>query len=248
MKFGTKALAGAMACALGMVALPAAAAETIDQSALVGPVPVAPQAGRILFRLGMGSFIGQTVTAGATGLLTRVDVQGFLFNQPNLSGFLTLGLFGGDVTFGAPLIGEVSKNLVFEVPTTASINAPGVVTSFDVASLGYQVTAGRMYSFGFTLTSVPRTTVGFVLGNGSRPDPQAPPVFEYNDYAGGFAVVSNNGGPLNPLFDRDLGFRTFVDTAVGGAVPEPQAWAFLIVGFGGIGMAMRRRRQRLAIA
>jgi hypothetical protein len=37
----------------------------------------------------------------------------------------------------------------------------------------------------------------------------------------------------------------FKDGAFGGAVPEPQAWALMILGFGGVG-AMARRRARLA--
>ena len=30
----------------------------------------------------------------------------------------------------------------------------------------------------------------------------------------------------------------------GGAVPEPATWAMMLLGFGGIGMAMRRRRKK----
>ena len=39
------------------------------------------------------------------------------------------------------------------------------------------------------------------------------------------------------------GLRIFAtDAAVTGAVPEPATWAMMLLGFGGIGMAMRRRR------
>ena len=34
----------------------------------------------------------------------------------------------------------------------------------------------------------------------------------------------------------------------GGAVPEPASWAMMIVGFGGVGAAMRRRRTLTAAA
>ena len=35
----------------------------------------------------------------------------------------------------------------------------------------------------------------------------------------------------------DITFST-----LGGGVPEPASWALMLVGFGGLGMAMRRRR------
>jgi hypothetical protein len=37
-------------------------------------------------------------------------------------------------------------------------------------------------------------------------------------------------------------------TTSGGAVPEPAAWTMMIVGFGGIGAVMRRRRSQPALA
>ena len=38
----------------------------------------------------------------------------------------------------------------------------------------------------------------------------------------------------------------FTPAAIGGAVPEPAAWTMMIVGFGGIGCAMRRRLKQSA--
>lgn len=246
-------LAGMIACAVAMIATPVAAAEVLDQSALAGPLPVAPQAGRILTRAGYISpttnnvLIGQTVTAGASGLLTRIEVQSFVFPQPNLTGALVLALFDGDVANGGTLVGESVKAL-FEVPTSALLNVPGVLTSFDVSGFGYQVTAGQRFSFGFAVDSSPQTAVGFILGNGSRPDPNAPPVFDYINYAGGTALTSVNFGPVTALTNRDIGFQTFVDTDLVAGVPEPGTWAILILGMAGVGGAMRRQRRRIACA
>ena len=36
--------------------------------------------------------------------------------------------------------------------------------------------------------------------------------------------------------------------AVAGAVPEPATWAMMILGFGGVGATLRRRRQMFAAA
>lgn len=44
---------------------------------------------------------------------------------------------------------------------------------------------------------------------------------------------------INPFFGN--GNLTISPAAVAGAVPEPATWAMMLIGFGGIGFAMRRR-------
>ena len=46
--------------------------------------------------------------------------------------------------------------------------------------------------------------------------------------------------------NQGLGGITF--TRIGGAIPEPETWAFMLLGFGAIGLAFRRRGQLLAAA
>lgn len=57
-----------------------------------------------------------------------------------------------------------------------------------------------------------------------------------------FNFGTSSGDNIGPLLDN---VRLDVTP---GAVPEPSTWAFMLVGFGAIGMAMRRRRPQLAIA
>jgi hypothetical protein len=38
------------------------------------------------------------------------------------------------------------------------------------------------------------------------------------------------------------------DNNPGGEVPEPATWAMMILGFGGVGGLMRRRRETMALA
>jgi hypothetical protein len=85
-------------------------------------------------------------------------------------------------------------------------------------------------------------------------------VFSFGSiYSGGMfsGIISNNGGMLS---GRELSFSmqscspgqpgvgcqvTFGSTplfAVSGGVPEPASWALMLIGFGAIGSAMRRRR------
>ena len=43
-------------------------------------------------------------------------------------------------------------------------------------------------------------------------------------------------------------FTTPEGITLGGGVPEPASWALMLVGFGGLGAALRHRRRRLAVA
>ncbi|MBB3348836.1 PEPxxWA-CTERM sorting domain-containing protein [Sphingomonas sp. BK069] len=58
-----------------------------------------------------------------------------------------------------------------------------------------------------------------------------------------------NGGPaiIGAVFKSDTNSFEFDNLATGGpAVPEPATWGMMILGFGAIGAAMRRRRERNA--
>lgn len=91
-----------------------------------------------------------------------------------------------------------------------------------------------------------------------------------NDFSGGFTGCCAGSGPLPPSnltsssfsftgFDYSFNFRnphdsfspyifftskaSYTDDLTSG-VPEPSTWAMMVLGFGGIGFAMRRRRVR----
>lgn len=66
----------------------------------------------------------------------------------------------------------------------------------------------------------------------------------YNSAANGFASGTTYTFDLDNYFGRQsdsFSHVTVWDSA--GGVPEPATWAMMLVGFGGIGMAMRRRRR-----
>ena len=51
----------------------------------------------------------------------------------------------------------------------------------------------------------------------------------------------------NPFFPDSN--STLTISAIGGAVPEPAAWALFVLGFGALGFAMRRdRRARASVS
>jgi hypothetical protein len=57
--------------------------------------------------------------------------------------------------------------------------------------------------------------------------------------------VQNPGTAFNPgAYEAGA----YADIAIGNAVPEPATWAMMLVGFGGLGAAMRSRRKQIVTA
>lgn len=67
------------------------------------------------------------------------------------------------------------------------------------------------------------------------------------DYGDGAAFYIYNH-PLNPFPGAGTLETWVIRDGLGGAVPEPSAWALLIIGFGMVGAGMRQRRAISAFA
>jgi hypothetical protein len=72
---------------------------------------------------------------------------------------------------------------------------------------------------------------------------------------GGSQYSGSNNGRLSFVFDKRVSSidlysdtNSFEISNVGAAVPEPTTWAMMLLGFGGIGALLRRRRQDAAFA
>ena len=94
---------------------------------------------------------------------------------------------------------------------------------------------------------VTNTQTSFFSGlAGRNPDGRAHAAVESNYGAPGTTLVSFEDLLNGPFTYNDLSFSFSGTTA--GAVPEPETWAMMILGLGGVGAAMRVRRRRVAFA
>ena len=123
-----------------------------------------------------------------------------------------------------------------------ALGVPGAVKATDlfwrqIVGRGYDGTSG-ISSGGYNLRSLSAwgdllggSVLGIGVGNGGCP--------------GNCSTFSAFADNLSLTTDTSTYGYDFGTAAVTGAVPEPATWAMLLVGFGGIGFAMRRRKSKV---
>jgi hypothetical protein len=245
---------GALASVALLSALPASAAVVIDQDALV---PTPPVLGRVAAIIGdrapppgstnpplVNALVGQTVTAGVTGTLDAIELQGPFWNsgQFGFANAFRFSLYSGNLAAGGTFVESIDV-LVGSVLAQSSLNTAATFY-VDMSPLAYFVNAGDVFSFSVELLgrgAFGLVTIGNVAGT------NAAPIFQYNQYAGGGAYYSNNGSAFGAMA-WDVGFRTYVDEAAIPAVPESSTWMMMIAGFGLAGLGLRVRRRETATA
>ena len=220
----------------------------LDQDTLIQPVSgagtqiVSPMRRLIGGQLRDFRYV-QTVTAGQTGILSGIELQGYKgFNQP--ADTLRLTLIDGDYAAGArTTVGSRDLNAAQAPAFLASRNLEAFV-NFDTSAFAYRVATGQMFSILVELVPLNQTgsfsfTIANTFGQVQNPDGSFRTVTEGANYGrGGLYQLSATGAPFT--LQHDIGFRSYVDVA---AVPEPATWAMLILGFGLTGAALRGRRE-----
>jgi hypothetical protein len=178
----------------------------------------------------------QSFTVGQTGVLTGIDV--FVAQEipeGQNAGGLELGLFSlvsGEVPAGAdPLAtATIDKAVIPDI----SVDPPDVFsfTPFfvDLSSANVAVTAGDMLAF--SLTRIVEGDIYFA---------QSVTPGSYED---GIRLSLSPDGDLVPLFNVDLTFRTYVDTAGGVTPPEviplPAGFPLMLAAIGAFAVIRRR--------
>jgi hypothetical protein len=215
-----------------LAALACAAMASAAQAEVVLDQANIPEAGLIPFgNVGSGfspgqGGLGQSFTAGLDGRFARIDV--FVLDSPfsEPAGGLTFVLedSAGTQLFTTHIdYADVPEFDFFVVGFDQ-------ILQIDLSGANVLATAGQSYRMFMTPDA------------GSD---QFGPSWSYMapdhlTYDGGSAVHRTQYGDF-ALPAIDYGFRTYV-----AAVPEPGAWALMILGFGAAGAAVRRRRVRTA--
>jgi hypothetical protein len=112
------------------------------------------------------------------------------------------------------------------------LNLSALITRWNVADLGHKRAGiqGAIWEI-----ENPTITV-----NGS--DLVNEYITHYKNHAAGDPLSADQ---IHSVFANDFGHQAF---AYAGGIPEPATWTMMIMGFGGIGAVLRRRRQAVALA
>jgi hypothetical protein len=240
------ALTGA-AAALGLVAIAAPARAVTYTATYTGVVSDVSYAGAFTGLFGAGAD-GATFTAVFTWNGDD-PIPGFQVDDPGVSSQYYSYSMTGTITFG---------------DFSASFQDPGVGDThygIGLVAQGYDADLGEVLRQQAVLTEadwsnhIDDTQLSLASGLGAAAswDWRTPGVYDLTGHtAGGYlGFISHDLNPLthrpvtNDRAEAQLTLTSLVITAGGpvSAAPEPAAWALMIVGFGGMGAALRTRRR-----
>ncbi|MFS0772108.1 PEPxxWA-CTERM sorting domain-containing protein [Sphingomonas sp. 1P08PE] len=168
------------------------------------------------------------VAAAALALTAQVASAATTFSF-SFSGTTTAGALSGSGTFGAELVDGSST--VYEIKTAEGALALGGVsrTIKDLGFLTDPVSGDETGNF-ITVDDAGASLLSLVL------------TFNNNSEFAAFALGDIAAGFLN---QQEFEGTAQFDVA---AVPEPSTWAMMLLGFGAVGVALRRRRMSVALA
>jgi hypothetical protein len=171
------------------------------------------------------SWIGQSFTPTTSGTLDRLDLQIAVNGSADLR-----------VSFGSGESIDGSFTELYTADFAGSLLPLNGATLFsiDLSAEGLMLDAGSRYSVVLRAAPGAQGGFGWVIGETTDQGVEItlPP------YAGGRAFASGDQGVTWGSRGADRSLRTWMSTS---AVPEPATWAFMITGFGLVGIATRRR-------
>ena len=217
----------------------------IAMAALAAAMVAAPASAAIVISVGGNTAQGQTVQFNTqqsgntiTGTTNQTNTP-LTFTRIGAGGALASDASGQAVVINngsdpSNLTGTVAVDLFGSVAASyIEFNLPGIPGNPPPAE-SVNVLIEALSTDGLTVLGFNTLTLD---GNGNN-------YFNITgtdgDTFGGFRITLN---PANTGVGALQNVR--VQTAVAAAVPEPGTWALMLLGFGGIGVSMRRRRSRV---
>ena len=254
-----KMLAPLMIAAL--FAMPAMAAEVVAPGGpgnAQGPAPFRyyGSGGSNVQQIYSSSFFGapSTISALSFRAYPGAAPSGFFSNSFTISEVmvrLTTTSLSANEASGLQPSTNFAANLgsgfttVFSGPLTLTTAANGVNQPFDYTInfstlFNYDPTMGNLLLDVFIPTSatVSGGGLGFLTFDNAN---------TLNDGVRSVVNIFDGGSPTG-LLDTSAAITSFTTSPIASGVPEPSTWAFMILGFGATGAAMRRRRVRMLTA
>ncbi|MFL6755162.1 MAG: FxDxF family PEP-CTERM protein [Sphingomicrobium sp.] len=149
--------------------------------------------------------------------------------------------------------------------SSTTLNSTG--TSGPFGGVVVDSSFNDQFEFNLNLPSNTNGQISTISLTGSRDINFSSIFIDVNDAAHTFIKTSNDPNPevwalITPVFLGGGGHTLFVNGSLApniaaasysgtlniAPVPEPATWAMMLLGFGGIGMTMRKRRRGLALA
>jgi hypothetical protein len=200
-----------------------------------------------------------TVTADFEGLTTgfiqapTLVSAGYSFSG---SGGSNVGVVAGGAVCGPVCADDGTSTLIFGLPPGAGITpasvGPLVITgpaAFNLQGFDYAELQPTGSSFNATFLRVVGNLVGggtmseIVTLDGANDGPGGNADFQTVAFDSAFASASFTSVDITGKFNSDRPGGFALDNVVlTGGVPEPASWALMILGFGGAGALLRRRR------
>ena len=190
------------------------------------------------------------LSCGAVGAASAASIANSSFEDPVTGGFYYRPVVAGVVFTGDA---GVARGTGFDAAPDGSQNAFLQSTNDSGAQIDISVTGltpGAVYSFSFfddqrSGYGVNAYTVSF---DGKTIGSFSPSSAGWTARTTDLFTAGNASGTLTfaaPLLccDNDAGIDAITLNSAGGVgVPEPATWALMLVGFGGLGVSLRRQR------